>query len=397
MSPLLHILMTLADLAALVLVARRPTLFRGIAGLAAVASTTAVLGSAVSLLGFGSFGLLRVLSFGIFVYVPAFLIAAALLLARHDRRAALAKTTLAVVLLGVGIDAFWIEPTWLEVSRHEIRSPRLRERIRVVVLADFHTDTFGDYERRVLDTVMAQQADLVLLPGDYVQILDPERRAAVTQEIRDYLGEIRFRAPLGVLAVRGDVETDGWEQLFAGLPVTTFQHTSTVQTPNLVVTALHPWDSRATDLHVEPTPDRFHIVFGHAPDFALSDVDADLLVAGHTHGGQVRLPGIGPLVTFSRVPRSWAAGRTDLDDGRVLVVSRGTGMERHHAPRMRFLCRPEIVVLDLLPGRGTSPSAGVAGTEQGQIFVPQGRLRTLRRRVRPRRVIGWPGLGENDL
>ncbi|HEX6202615.1 MAG TPA: hypothetical protein VF100_06400, partial [Thermoanaerobaculia bacterium] len=76
-----------------------------------------------------------------------------------------------------------------------------------------------------------------------------------------------------------------------------------------------------------------------------------LLLAGHTHGGQVRLPGVGPLVTASRVPRSWAAGRTALADDRTLIVSRGIGMERGYAPQLRFLCRPELVVVDLEPGR----------------------------------------------
>ena len=95
--------------------------------------------------------------------------------------------------------------------------------------------------------------------------------------------------------------------------------------------------------------DRFHIAMGHRPDFALGQIEADLLVAGHTHGGQVRLPWVGPLLTFSEVPRSWAAGLTDLPDGGRLLVSRGIGHERGHAPRLRFLCRPELVVIDLVP------------------------------------------------
>jgi predicted MPP superfamily phosphohydrolase len=93
----------------------------------------------------------------------------------------------------------------------------------------------------------------------------------------------------------------------------------------------------------------FHLVFGHAPDFALHAAPADLLVAGHTHGGQVRLPVIGPLLTFSRVPRAWASGVTRLGHDRTLVVSRGIGLERGHAPRLRFLCRPELVFLRLTP------------------------------------------------
>lgn len=104
----------------------------------------------------------------------------------------------------------------------------------------------------------------------------------------------------------------------------------------------------ATDTRVAPQ-EQFHIVLGHRPDFALGDIHADLLIAGHTHGGQVQLPFIGPLTTRTDVPRDWAVGVTDIGDGRTLVVSRGTGLERHHAPRLRFMCRPEIVVIDLHP------------------------------------------------
>jgi hypothetical protein len=101
-----------------------------------------------------------------------------------------------------------------------------------------------------------------------------------------------------------------------------------------------------------PESDRFHLVLGHSPNFALGRVEADLLVAGHTHGGQVRLPLVGPLITLSAVPRSWAAGLTELPGGGQLLVSRGLGMERAGAPRLRFLCRPELVVIDLIPDSG---------------------------------------------
>jgi len=96
-------------------------------------------------------------------------------------------------------------------------------------------------------------------------------------------------------------------------------------------------------------PDRFHVVLGHSPNFALGRIEADLLVAGHTHGGQVRVPLVGPLVTLSKVPRRWAAGLTDLPGGGRLLVSRGVGMEGGSAPRLRLFCRPELVVIDLAP------------------------------------------------
>jgi hypothetical protein len=96
-----------------------------------------------------------------------------------------------------------------------------------------------------------------------------------------------------------------------------------------------------------PARDGFHIVPAHRPDFALTRPDADLLLAGHVHGGQVRLPFIGPLITLSNVPRDWAVGLTTLPWGGHLFVSRGVGMERKNAPRLRFLCRPEIAILEL--------------------------------------------------
>ena len=61
------------------------------------------------------------------------------------------------------------------------------------------------------------------------------------------------------------------------------------------------------------------------------------------------MPGYGPLITFSSVPKSWAAGLTELGSERWLLVSRGVGMERGHAPRLRFFCRPEIVLLEIVP------------------------------------------------
>ena len=61
------------------------------------------------------------------------------------------------------------------------------------------------------------------------------------------------------------------------------------------------------------------------------------------------LPILGPLITFSDLPNSQVSGRTDLHNGATLIVSQGIGMERYDAPRLRFLCVPEVVVVDLEP------------------------------------------------
>ena len=92
-------------------------------------------------------------------------------------------------------------------------------------------------------------------------------------------------------------------------------------------------------------PGTVRILLSHRPDVALllpSDSGVDLTVSGHTHGGQVALPVIGPLVTFSWVPRSVAAGGLHDVDGNELFVSSGVGMVRLDAPQIRFGTRPAV-------------------------------------------------------
>ena len=137
--------------------------------------------------------------------------------------------------------------------------------------------------------------------------------------------------------------------LFAGTKVTTLPQTSRRLAGELMITGLSVPDSFNRQMKIPPAAERFHVVVGHAPDYALGEIEADLMVAGHTHGGQVQLPGFGPLLTLSQVPRAWASGATQLARDRLLYVSRGVGMERGTAPRLRFLCRPQLVIFDIVP------------------------------------------------
>jgi predicted MPP superfamily phosphohydrolase len=92
------------------------------------------------------------------------------------------------------------------------------------------------------------------------------------------------------------------------------------------------------------------ILVAHRPDVVLGltpDTRVDLLAAGHTHGGQVQLPLIGPLSTASRVPRDVAGGGLSVLDGRAIYVSRGVGVERGQAPRLRIGAPPEIPIVTL--------------------------------------------------
>jgi uncharacterized protein len=297
------------------------------------------------------FDFARLMAYIVFLHGWVFAAGFAVILWQTRMRLAVMCGACAAALPVLAYYVFLIEPFWLETSYRQIASPKIHRAFRIVVLADLQTDAFGDYERGVLRRIMEEKPDLILLAGDYIQTSD-KRYGTISREINAFLREIRFGAPYGVFAVRGNVDPPGWQEIFADLGVTCVDIRKSFDLGPLSLTCLGLFDSFNTSAVAgNPDPGRFHLVLGHVPNFALGGIEADLLVAGHTHGGQVRFPLIGPIVTNCRISHSWAAGLTNLPDGGKLLVSRGIGMERDYAPRLRFLCRPELMVIDLAPQR----------------------------------------------
>jgi predicted MPP superfamily phosphohydrolase len=298
------------------------------------------------------FGLMQLLAWLVFLDVPLYLFGAAHLCWSQERSLSWLSGGLTAVILLVALDAFLVEPHWLQVSQVTIQSRKVSEPMRVAVIADLQTDEIGAYERQVFEEVEASDPDLVLLAGDYLHFLE---RGEAFQEtavaLNDLMRKSLVELPLGMYAVRGNVDDSNWPEIFTGLGVRTFDTTEQVDVGPLTLTGLTLEDSGNTQLVIEEVG-KFHIVLGHRPDFSLGEVDADLLIAGHTHGGQVRLPFVGPVLTLSAVSRTWAAGDTEIEPGKILIVSRGIGMERANAPRLRFLCRPELVIVDIVPAEG---------------------------------------------
>jgi predicted MPP superfamily phosphohydrolase len=291
---------------------------------------------------------LRLLAWGVFAAFPLGALLCALIARKRARVLSRTAVAASVMVLGIYGFAFHVEPYRLEVNRHEVFSARITEPLRIVLLADIQTDSIGEYESRVFEAVRAAQPDLILLAGDYLQSSDRVERklAPLFQRL---FNDPPLRPRYGIHAVEGDCEAqEDWEYQFHGTSVITHDVTEVVEIGPLTVTCLTLHDSHSRQV-IERPADRFHIALGHHPNFALQTVDADLLLAGHCHGGQVRIPFLGPPIKLAAIPRAWTQGMTDLGNGRKLVVSRGIGMERGGAPRLRFLCRPEVIVIDLLP------------------------------------------------
>ncbi|MGW8257105.1 MAG: metallophosphoesterase [Thermoguttaceae bacterium] len=296
-----------------------------------------------------NFYFLRLTAYCLFLHGAVISIGSTVIWLRIKRKFAIFSALIFLMLAALSCYVFMIEPYWLEVSHWEIISHKIQRPLRIAVVADLQTDDFGKYERDVLRRVLAEEPDVILLAGDYVQSSE-DARMQIYRQINAYLHRIVFSAPRGIFAVQGNTDLPGWRELFRGINVHAVTTHRTFTVDNVRLTCLGLMESASTSLKVIGSHDkRFHIVLGHLPNFALGQIEADLLIAGHTHGGQVRIPLIGALMNNCQVPLAWTSGLTDLPSGGKLIVSRGIGMERGYAPRMRFCCRPELMIIDLKP------------------------------------------------
>ncbi len=324
------------------------TLGRCVAGLYLI-GMIALIGATGVAVAAGRFHAIRYLAYIVFVYLPIFLLGLSVFYGKRQWQWSAGYLLGSFAIIAVGVYAFFIEPWQLETNRFVIHTPKIDRPLRIAIVSDLQTDEVGTYEESALRQVLSGHPDLIRMTGDYIQHAHEGAYHREGQRLNALLKRINFEAPLGVYAVQGDTDWLGeWTTIFESTGVVTLLQRRRFDLGDVVITGLPTHESRQPHTTIDPQ-DKFHIVFGHAPDFSLGRVEAELLIAGHTHGGQVRLPFIGPLLTLSRVPRAHAAGFNPLDEQRTLMVSRGIGMERGGAPRLRFLCRPEIVFVDLLP------------------------------------------------
>ena len=265
-----------------------------------------------------------------------------------------------VALFSVYVDAYHVEPRLLRVRHYVVGGdggPVAGTTIRILHITDIQTPTIGAHEERALRTGLAYRPDLIVMTGDYVQnALGRPTEERAKQDLRALMARLRFEAPLGVFATEGDAGLP-CGNVFAGTTVRCLvDESALVPLPGggaLSLTGLSGRRGRVRDpawlssLMARAPQGQHRIFISHAPDF----VDAlpapvDLVLAGHTHGGQVVIPFFGPPRTASRLPRRYAGGLHDYR-GTPLHVSRGVGMERGFAPPVRFFCPPEISVLDV--------------------------------------------------
>jgi predicted MPP superfamily phosphohydrolase len=306
------------------------------------------------------FGAMHVLWLDLVVVLPLAAVLLGLLTWRTGSTALRALVVLGLLLAPVGAYASFVEPERLVVEHATVDLSPQRggdDAVRVAVIADLQFERLGDHEREAVAQAMAERPDLILLSGDYHQgtATSFERELPGLRRLLS-----RLRAPGGVFAVQGDVESVARvRRVFAGAGIRLLvdeQASTRVRDRSISIAGLRLryWQASARELaerfEARPGTRDIRLLLAHRPDAAkwlAPDTRVDLVVSGHTHGGQLQLPLVGPLTTASGVPREVAAGGLHSLGGRPIYVSRGIGVERGQAPRLRLGAPPEVSILTL--------------------------------------------------
>ncbi len=262
---------------------------------------------------------------------------------------------IAVSLLAVY--STWIEPFQLRVTRQVFISPKLAglERpIRLLHLSDLHFEYWSIREEALNRQIREIKPDLIIVSGDFVNLsyTDTER---AWREIREVIEA--WEAPYGSFAVSGTPLVEPFAKVEAALKDSTLtllhDDVASVSINGVTIDVVgircahHNEDdaNRLSETLQASNSSRLRVLAFHAPDIApqASKQGIDLYLCGHTHGGQIRLPIYGAIVTSSSLGKRFEMGRYDVD-GMTLYVSRGIGMEGAATPRARLLCPPEIIL-----------------------------------------------------
>lgn len=269
----------------------------------------------------------------------------------------------ALSALGVGALAYarFIEPKWLEVTHIDLRLPRLApsfDGYRVAQFSDLHIEKWRDWETlsEVIEQTNAAKADLVVITGDFVH----EDPTGIADPLSGILHQLS--APDGVLGILGNhdhwMDSNAVRRLMAACGVRDISNN--VYTIRRGEDALH---IAGIDSYMEmqarfdrvmaclPDDNQAAILLAHEPDFAYLSAPTrrfDLQLSGHSHGGQVRVPGLMQIV-LPPFSRRFIAGLKYVK-GMYVYTNRGLGMSGR---KMRFNCRPELTIFTLHSGRAS--------------------------------------------
>jgi uncharacterized protein len=257
--------------------------------------------------------------------------------------------------------ARYIETKRLTINRLELHSakiPKAFDHIKIVQFSDTHLGhnyTLRQFQKLV-EEINRLEPDLILFTGD---LIDSPQDYKPLGEISAILAQLS--APFGKFSIYGNHDhggygTETYRKLMehAGFKLL-MNETSTIEKSGerLILAGIDDAMLGRPDLHqtlASLSVEDYVIVMAHEPDLAdnVARYGVDLQLSGHSHGGQVQLPFIGPLITPPLAKKYYDGMYSIGENAMQLYVNRGIGTTREP---YRFLCVPELTVFTLKHGK----------------------------------------------
>lgn len=263
----------------------------------------------------------------------------------------LKKLILILIILGIFCGAYaFIEPYLIETKEITIESNQIPQEFdgkKIVFLTDIHYGPFFDMDRvnSLVNQTNALDPDMILLGGDYVTD-DSSNVGTVFSALS------KLKAPLGVYGVLGNNDPNNVSIAAMENAGITYIGNGGVwigtNSSRIRVGGVADMDTDVPNqlpiLNGVTTND-FVVLVTHKPDYfpKVSKSKVDLVLAGHTHGGQVTLFGLYAPFVSSSYGQEYISGEKKLGND-TMIISNGIGMV--WAP-VRFFARPQIVVITL--------------------------------------------------
>lgn len=273
-------------------------------------------------------------------------------LTRRQLLAAAGLTALGILAGGSVIEAYRFRIVTLKAGAQGLRAP-----LRIVYLADLHYGRFihAGTVAGWVDAALRQSPDLVLLGGDLVDQASGDDLTPLLHELA------RLQAPLGSYAVWGNHDhrrfprLAGFAEALSQVGVEALVNRGVNLRDDLYLAGIDDLLLGRPDLGAALDawpPHRACVLASHNPDVLPEVPDAvALTLCGHTHGGQVCIPGYGPIVTNSRYGRRFVHGVVRAPA--LGYVSRGLGVT---TLPVRLACPAELTVVELVPEQPGAPA-----------------------------------------
>lgn len=263
-----------------------------------------------------------------------------------------------LILLVLVLSAFDVR---LKIVRYKIESDKIDSPVRIALVTDLHSCKYGENQKTLIDAVNKEKPDIILLGGDIFDNIIPDTNT------KTFLKDVAPKYPCYYVTGNHEYWSRQSDEIIAWLRANNISvldgESVDVEIGNqkISLSGINDPDkerftgksgdfySELDEIQREKDDNLFRILLAHRPSYIESYLkyDFDLVLCGHAHGGQWRLP---PFLNGVYAPdEGWlpkyAGGNYDFPNGQM-IVSRGLARESTRVPRI--FNRPELVVVDIL-------------------------------------------------